>query len=134
MRKFMFKTLCLLLAAGGLFFWFRSDASVLAASSALGMDDTSGWLASNSQDSKAFDILESVNANMLRVDMPWNEIERTSGAFSWSFQTDAGYVDYDQLFARLEKRGIQPVGSVIRRTGLPQSSLPAAAGFQREPA
>ena len=49
MRKFMFKTLCLLLAAGALFFWFRSDASVLAASSALGMDDSSGWLASNSQ-------------------------------------------------------------------------------------
>ena len=109
MRKFMFKTLCLLLAAGGLFFWFRSDASVLAASSALGMDDTSGWLASNSQDSKAFDILESINTNMLRVDMPWNEIERSSGAFSWSYQTGAGYVDYDQLFARLEKRGIQPV-------------------------
>ena len=109
MRKFMFKTLCLLLAAGGLFFWFRSDASVLAASSALGMDDNSGWLASNSQDSKAFDVLESINTNMLRVDMPWNEIERSSGAFSWSYQTDTGYVDYDQLFARLEKRGIQPV-------------------------
>jgi len=109
MRKFMFKTLCLLLAAGGLFIWFRSDASVLAASSALGMDDSSGWLASNSQDSKAFDVLESNNTNMLRVDMPWNQIERSSGAFSWSYQTDTGYVDFDQLFARLEKRGIQPV-------------------------
>ncbi len=109
MRKFLFKTLCMLLAVGGLFFWFRSDASVLAASSALGMDDTSGWLAGNSQDSKAFDILESIDVNMLRVNIPWNEVERSSGAFSWSYQTNIGYVDFDQLFSRLEKRGIQPV-------------------------
>jgi hypothetical protein len=109
MRKFLFKTLCLLLAAVALFAWFRSDASVLAASSALGVDDSSGWLTSNSQDSKAFDILESINVNMLRVDMPWNEIELSQGAYIWSYQTDEGYKDYDQLFARLEKRGIQPV-------------------------
>lgn len=109
MRKFLFKTLCLLLAAVALFAWFRSDASVLAASSALGMDDSNGWLASNSQDSKAFDILETMNVNMLRVDMPWNEIERSPGVYIWSYQNDSGYMDYDQLFTRLEKRGIQPV-------------------------
>jgi hypothetical protein len=109
MRKFLFKTLCLLIAGVALFVWFRSDASVLAASSALGMDDSSGWLASNSQNSKAFDVLESINVNMLRVNMPWNEIERSAGAYVWAYQTDEGYVDYSQLFARLEKRGIQPV-------------------------
>jgi len=109
MRKFLFKSLCLLVAITAAFFWFQSDSGILSASSALGMDDTSGWLTSHSQDSKAFDVLESINNGMLRVEMPWNEVEPSPGAYVWSYQTASGYMDYDQLFTRLEKRGIQPV-------------------------
>ncbi len=109
MRKFLFKTVCLLLAAGALFMWFRSDASVLAGSSALGLDDSDGWLTGNSQDSKAFDVLEAMNTSMLRVELPWNEVELSPGAFAWAYQSESGYMDFDQLFSRLEKRGIQPI-------------------------
>ncbi len=109
MRNFLFKILCLATATILGFAWLQSDSGMLAGSSALGMDDSSKWLVSNSQDSQAFDVLESINAKMLRVDMPWNKVELTSGVYAWAYQDSSGYVDYDQLFTRLEKRGIQPV-------------------------
>ena len=109
MRKFLFKTLCLVLVIAALMIWFRSDATVLAGNTALGIDDTSRWLANNSQNSKAFDVLETMNTSMLRVELPWNEVEMSPGAFIWSYQTDSGYMDYDQLFQRLERRNIRPV-------------------------
>jgi hypothetical protein len=109
MHKFLFKTFATLLAAGGLFTWFRTDASVLAGAAALGMDDSSAWLASNSQDPKPFDLLEAVDAGMLRVDLPWNEVETAPGAFVWAYKSNGGYKDFVQLFARLSKRGIKPV-------------------------
>ena len=109
MHKFLFKTFATMLAAGGLFTWFRTDASVLAGASALGMDDSSSWLASNSQDPKPFDLLEAVDAGMLRVDLPWEEVGTAPGAFAWAYKSSEGYKDFAQLFARLEKRGIKPV-------------------------
>ncbi len=109
MHKFLIKTFATLLAAGGLFTWFRTDASVLAGAAALGMDDSSAWLAENSQDPKPFDLLETVDAGMLRVDLPWNEVETASGVFAWAYKTEGGYKDYAQLFARLDRRGIKPV-------------------------
>ena len=109
MHKFLLKTFATLLAAGGLFTWFRTDASVLAGAAALGMDDSSSWLASNSQDPKPFDLLEAVDTGMLRVDLPWNEVETSPGAFVWAYKSSAGYKDFTQLFARLDKRGIKPV-------------------------
>jgi hypothetical protein len=109
MRKFIFKTVCLLLAAASGIAWFRSDGGGFTGSSAFGMDDSSGWLASNSQDSKAFDVLETINVNMLRVELPWNETELSSGAYIWSYQNESGYMDFNQLFSRLEKRNIQPI-------------------------
>ena len=109
MHKFLLKTFATLLAAGGLFTWFRADASVLTGAAALGMDDSSTWLAANSQDSKPFDLLEAVDAGMLRVDLPWNEIESAPGVFAWAYKSDEGYKDFAQLLARLDKRGIKPV-------------------------
>lgn len=109
MRKFLSKILLLTAVLAALFIWFRSDAAVLAGSTALGIDDSSSWLASNSQDSKAFDLLESMNVNMLRVELPWNEAELSPGVFIWSYQNESGYMDYDQLFQCLERRGIRPV-------------------------
>ena len=109
MHKFLFKTFATMLAAGGLFTWFRTDASVLAGAAALGMDDSSSWLASNSQDPKPFDLLEAVDAGMLRVDLPWEEVGTAPGAFAWAYKSSEGYKDFDQLFARLDKRGIKPV-------------------------
>lgn len=109
MRKFLIKTLVLLLAAGRLFFWLRSDASVLAGAAALGMDDHSGFLAANSQNPNPFNQLEAANAGYVRVALPFNEVSAAPGVFAWSYQTEQGYVDFGQLFARLEKRGIKPV-------------------------
>lgn len=109
MHRFLFKTFATLLAAGGLFTWFRTDASVLAGASAMGMDDSSAWLASNSQDPKPFNLLESLDAGMLRVDLPWNEVGTAPGAFGWAYKSGEGYKDFAQLFARLNKRGIKPV-------------------------
>ncbi len=109
MRTFLFKTFCLLIAITAVFAWLQSGGNMLAGSSVLGMDDSGGWLASHSQDSKAFDLLESIETGMLRVELPWNEVELSPGAFVWSYQNESGYMDYDQLFARLEKRGIQPL-------------------------
>jgi hypothetical protein len=109
MHKFLIKTFVTLLAAGGLFTWFRADASVLAGAAALGMDDSSAWLAANSQDPKPFDLLEAVDAGMLRVDLPWNEVNSAPGAFAWAYKSEKGYKDFAQLFTRLDKRGIKPV-------------------------
>ena len=109
MRKFLFKTLLLLTAVSALFIWLRSDDTVLAGSTALGMDDSSGWLTANSQVSKAFDVLETIQVSMLRVELPWNEVELSPGVFVWSYQNDNGYMDYEQLFKRLERRNIRPV-------------------------
>ena len=109
MHKFLLKTFATLLAAGGLFTWFRTDASVLAGAAALGMDDSSAWLAANSQDPKPFDLLEAVDAGMLRVDLPWNEVVSAPGVFAWAYKSDEGYKDLAQLFSRLDKRGIKPV-------------------------
>ena len=109
MRKFMIKTLVLLMGAGALFFWLRSDASVLAGSAALGMDDSANWLASHSQDPSAFDLLESAHAGFVRVNLPFNEVSPAPGVFTWAYQNASGYVDYGQLFDKLERRGIQPV-------------------------
>lgn len=109
MRKFLFKILCLAAAITAALFWFESDGGILADSSPLGLDDSSGWLTGHSQDSKSFDVLESIHSGMLRVKMPWNEVEPSAGAFVWSYQSETGYVDYKAIFSRLEKRGIQPV-------------------------
>ncbi len=109
MRKFLFKILCLAAAITAALFWFESDGGILADTSPLGMDDSSGWLTGHSQDSKSFDVLETIHSGMLRVEMPWNKVEPSAGAFVWSFQSDTGYVDYKAIFSRLEKRGIQPV-------------------------
>lgn len=109
MRKFMIKTLLILLAASGLFIWLRSDASVLAGATALGLDDTDNWLAAQSQDPKPFNLLEAAGTTMLRIRLPFNEISYAPGSFVWSYQSEAGYVDYSQLFKRLERRGIHPV-------------------------
>ena len=109
MRKFLFKILCLTAAVTAAFFWFESDGGILADSSPLGLDDSNGWLTGHSQDSKSFDVLESIHSSMLRVEMPWNEVEPSAGAFVWSYQSETGFVDYKAIFSRLEKRGIQPV-------------------------
>jgi hypothetical protein len=109
MHKFIFKISSLGLAIAALFAWLGSDSGLSAGNSVLGMDDSSAWVAANSQDVKAFDLLETLNAGLLRVEIPWNEVEISPGAFTWSYQSETGYVDYSQLFSRLEKRGIEPV-------------------------
>ena len=109
MRKFLTKTLILLLAAGGLFLWLRSDASVLAGASALGMDDSANWLAAGSQDPAPFNLLESAQAGYVRVDLPFNKVAPAPGTFVWAYQDGSGYVDFGQLFDKLDRRGIQPV-------------------------
>lgn len=109
MRKFLIKTLILLLAASGIFLWLRADASVLAGTTALGLDDSSGFLAANSQDPAPFNLLEASRTGYARVDLPFNEVSITPGTFVWAYQSDVGYKDYQQLFSRLDKRGIRPV-------------------------
>jgi hypothetical protein len=128
MRKFLLKTFATLLAAGGIFTWFGADASVLAGASSLGMDDSSSWLAANSQDPKPFDLLEAVNAGMLQVEMPWNEVNSAPGAFAWAYKSDRGYKDFAQLFSRLEKRSVKPVviltgGSAFLNSLYPQQPV-----------
>lgn len=109
MRKFFIKTLVLLMAAGGLFFWLRSDASVLAGAAAFGMDDIGGFLAANSQDPAAFNLLESAQAGYVRVNLPFKEVSPASGTYVWAFQGKNGYIDFNQLFEKLDRRGIRPV-------------------------
>jgi len=109
MRKFLFKSVCLIIAALAILAVFRGNAGLLGGEAVMGLDDGSGWLTSHSEDTRPFDILESLGSSMLRVEMPWNEVELSPGAFTWSYQSDTGYVNYAQLFNRLEKRGIHPV-------------------------
>lgn len=120
MRKFLIKTTLLLLAAAALLVWLRPDASALTGGGVLGMDDSSGWLAANIQSPKPFDILEAVQADMLRVSLPWGEVEPAADAFVWSYQSQEGFKDFDQLLSLLEKRGIQAV--LVLEGGPPYSS------------
>jgi len=109
MRKFLIKTLALLMAAGGSFFWLGSDASVLAGAAALGMDDPGGFLAANSQNPAVFNLLESAQAGYVRVELPFQQVSPSAGAFIWAYQGPNGYVDFNQLFEKMDRRGIQPV-------------------------
>jgi hypothetical protein len=109
MRKFLIKTLVLLMAAGGSFFWLRSDASVLAGAAAFGMDDASGFLAANSQNPAAFNLLESAQAGYVRVELPFQEVSPASGTYVWAYQGNNGYNDFNQLLEKLDRRGIHPV-------------------------
>ncbi len=109
MQKFILKTIAILLAAAALFAWFRTDASVLAGASALGMDDSSGWIAVNSQNPEVMDTLEAAQVSMLQVALPWGAVELSPGAYAWSVNQDDGYTDFNLLFNRLVKHGVKPV-------------------------
>ena len=109
MRKFILKTTVIMLAAVALFVWFRTDASVLAGASALGMDDSSGWIAVNSQNPEVMDTLEAAQVSMLQVALPWDVVELSPGTFAWAVDRDDGYTDFNLLFNRLVKHGIKPV-------------------------
>jgi len=109
MRKLLIKIGLILAAAAGLFIWFRSDASVLAGAHPLGMDDSSGWLAANSHNPAVMNTLEAANTGMLRIEIPWDMVEKSPGAFTWQFESDNGTVNLMQLFSRLRRRGIEPV-------------------------
>jgi len=109
MQKFLMKTALILLIAGGVFIWLRSDASVLAGGTALGMDDAQNWLAAHTQDPRNFDLLEATGADFVRVHLPFQDVSPSPGVYAWSFQKGEGYTDYEQLFRRLERRGIRPV-------------------------
>jgi len=109
MRKFGLKTIVILLAAAALFVWLCADANALADTSTLGMDDSSGWIAMNSHNPEVMDTLEAAQVSMLQVAMPWEEVELSPGAYSWIVDRDGGHTDFNKLFKRLVKRGIQPV-------------------------
>ena len=82
---------------------------MLAGTAALGMDDSANWLASASQDPAPFNLLESARAGYVRVDLPFNKVSPAPGSFVWAYQDESGYVDFGQLFEKLNRRGIQPV-------------------------
>jgi hypothetical protein len=109
MRKFLIKTVLITLAIGALFVWFRTDASVLAGASALGMDDSSGWTAANSHIPEVMDTLEAARAGMMQIALPWDSVELSPGAFTWSVETEEGLKDYNMLFSRMNRHGIKPV-------------------------
>ncbi len=109
MRKFILKTSIVLLAAAALFVWFRSDASVLAGASALGMDDSSSWIAVNSHNPEVMDTLEAAQVSMLQIDLPWDTVELSPGTYVWAAKQDNEYTDFNLLFSRLEKHGVKPV-------------------------
>lgn len=109
MRKFLIKTLLIFLALGGSFIWLGSDASVLAGSTALGLDDEKGYLVTAVQDPVPLDLLEAAHASMVRVSLPFQEVVQAPGVFVWEYQSNAGYVNYHLLFERLTHRGIKPV-------------------------
>ncbi|MDO9546964.1 MAG: hypothetical protein Q7J07_09500 [Pelolinea sp.] len=109
MRKFFIKILIILLTAGALFVWFCTDARVLAGANALGMDDSSDWIAVTSQNPDVMDTLEAAQVSMLQVTLPWGEIELSPGAYAWAIDRDGGYTDFNALFSRLTKRGVEPV-------------------------
>jgi len=109
MQKLFIKFGLLLTAAAGLFTWFHGDASVLAGAQPLGMDDSSGWLAANSHNPVVMDTLEAANTGVLRVEIPWDKVEKSPGAFTWQFESEHGTVNLVQLFNRLQRHGIEPV-------------------------
>ncbi len=109
MQKFFIKIGLIFSAAMGLFIWFRSDASVLAGAHPLGLDDASGWVTANSQNPAVLDTLEGANAGMLRVEIPWEMVEKSPGAFSWTYEDEYGVVDLENVFSRLQRRGVKPV-------------------------
>jgi len=109
MKKLLIKTLLLLLAAAALLTWLRADAVVLSGGGMLGLEDSSGWLAANSQNPRVMDILEALEAGMLRVHLDWSATEPAADAYAWSFQSPEGLKDYDQLLSALERRGVRPV-------------------------
>ena len=97
-------------AIGGLFFWFRTDTAVLAGANALGLDDSSGWIAANSQMPEVMETLEAANVGMLRVELPWQAVELSPGAFSWTVEGEQGTTDFPALFNRLERHGVFTTG------------------------
>ena len=109
MRNFILKTTVILLAAAALFVWFRTDASVLAGASALGMDDSSGWIAANNQNPDVMDTLEAAQVSMLQVALPWDAVELSPGTYAWAVERQDGYSDFNLLFNRLVKHGVKPV-------------------------
>ena len=109
MRNFILKTTVVLLAAAALFVWFRSDSSVLAGASALGMDDSSGWIAANSQNPEVMDTLEAARVSMLQIALPWDAVELSPGTYAWAVDRQDGYTDFNLLFNRLTKHGVKPV-------------------------
>jgi len=129
MKKLLIKTLLLLLAAAALLTWLRADATALGGGGVLGMEDRSGWLSANSQNPRAFDILEALEAGMLRVSLDWTAAEPAADAYAWAFQSSDGFLDYDQLLRALEKRGVRPVlvlegGPVYSNHLYPQQPVP----------
>ena len=109
MRRFFLKIIIVLLAAAALLIWFRTDASVLAGASILGMDDSNGWTAMNSQNPEVMDTLEAAQVGMLQVELPWGAVELSPGAYAWSVNREGGYTDFNLLFDRLVKHGVKPV-------------------------
>ena len=109
MRNFILKITVILLAAAALFVWFRTDANVLAGASALGMDDSSGWIAVNSQNPEVMDTLEAAQVSMLQVTLPWDSVELSPGTYAWAVERQDGYTDFNLLFNRLAKHGVKPV-------------------------
>lgn len=109
MRKFLFKVLLLIMAAIVVMAWLRPDAAMPGSGGALGMDDSSGWLSANLQSPKPFDVLEAAQVRLVRISLPWQEIEPAPDGFAWSYQSEAGFKDYDQLLALLDRRGMQAV-------------------------
>jgi len=109
MRNFILKTTVILLAAAALFVWFRTDASVLAGASALGIDDSSGWIAVNSQNPEVMDTLEAAQVSMLQITLPWDSVELSPGTYAWAVERQDGYTDFNLFFNRLAKHGVKPV-------------------------
>jgi hypothetical protein len=109
MRKLLIRIVLILLAVGGLSFWFRNDASVLAGSTALGMDDSSHWIAVNSQNPEVMDTLEGAQVSMLQAVLPWDAVELSPGAYAWAIDREGGRTDFNVFFSRLNSRGIEPV-------------------------
>jgi len=109
MRKFLIRTLLLVLAVGGAFMWLCSDASVLAGATALGLDDDVGGLTANAHNPLIFNTMEAMGAGMLRVSLPFDHVVQAPGVYVWSWQDENGYRDYGLLFERLERSGIRPL-------------------------
>lgn len=109
MRRFLVRLGLIIAAAAGAFIWLGSGTGGLAGAHALGMDDSSRWIAANSQNPQVLDTLEAARTGMLRVEIPWDMVEKSPGAFAWTYESEYGLVDLGQLFSRLQRRGIEPV-------------------------